>query len=108
MICKVVNEDFIQASPRLATVGRATAQFAGKLLALERRHQSREHEDFAVPDSGGSRFMDVPQSTSDSGLAVNLQGEYWPDNVQWTGMWASASSPRLAGVCDHEPMTGGL
>lgn len=108
MIHRVVGEQFIQSSPELATIVRATLQFAGKLLALERCHEFREHEYLVKFDAEGECDRANSKSTSDSGLVVTVQGGYWLDIVRWTEMQPPTTHPRYTCLCDDELVIAGL
>ncbi|KUI72450.1 hypothetical protein VM1G_07447 [Cytospora mali] len=84
MIHRLLDEDFVQANPDIAAVGRATVQFASRLLTLERYHQYQEHERTVIPAAGVIEKAPSEKSVSENGQGVAVQGESWPLILAWT------------------------
>lgn len=111
MIRHIVDQDFVQANPQLAIVGRASAQYAGQLMTLERYKAYREHEHTGAPAAAdGASGRTSTTSISCFSLVFTVQGGYGPGIVRWNkrNMHPSITHPRFTYLCDDELVIDGL
>ncbi|KUI59478.1 hypothetical protein VP1G_06772 [Cytospora mali] len=94
MMHRLVDEDFLQVNPDVAVIGRATVQFASRLLTLERYHEYQEHERAVIPAAGAIDKAPSKEFLSENGQVVAVQGESWPLILAWTtGAPPSGNTP---------------